>query len=181
MVIRGWRFVNVVLRRLHSRWNRRMCWNCDKKCSTANDREISTRLVFTAEYICVVGFTKSFRLLPRESSLSWSAKRMTFTLTLIGFFCLLLAFGVWLAVVAPVNSDVADALRSAPESVPMLWLRLRNRWEYGRAAGFVLQLVGFCAFVLSVLMETPKVWEGEKNPGRVSERTRERVMATHAR
>jgi len=45
---------------------------------------------------------------------------MTFTLTLIGFFCLLLAFGVWLAVVAPVNSDVADALRSAPESVPML-------------------------------------------------------------
>jgi|GEM_PF-5836907 len=29
------------LRRLHSRWNRRMCWNCDKKCSTANDREIS--------------------------------------------------------------------------------------------------------------------------------------------
>ena len=41
MVIRGWRFVNVVLRRLHSRWNRRMCWNCDKKCSTANDREIS--------------------------------------------------------------------------------------------------------------------------------------------
>jgi len=106
---------------------------------------------------------------------------MTFTLTLIGFFCLLLAFGVWLAVVAPVNSDVADALRSAPESVPMLWLRLRNRWEYGRAAGFVLQLVGFCALVLSVLMETPKVWEGEKNPGRVSERTRERVMATHAR
>jgi hypothetical protein len=47
-------------------------------------------------------------------------------LTLIGFFCLLLAFGVWLAVVAPVNSDVAHALRSAPESVPMLWLRLRN-------------------------------------------------------
>jgi hypothetical protein len=55
------------------------------------------------------------------------------------------------------NEEVADALRSAPESVPMVWLRLRNRWEYGHVAGFVLQLIGFCALVLSVLMETPKV------------------------
>lgn len=182
MVIRGWRFVNVGSCGACTHDGIGACAGTATK--NAVRRTIAKylyRLVFTAEYICVVGFTKSFRLLPRESSLSWSAKRMTFTLTLIGFFCLLLAFGVWLAVVAPVNSDVADALRSAPESVPMLWLRLRNRWEYGRAAGFVLQLVGFCAFVLSVLMETPKVWEGEKNPGRVSERTRERVMATHAR
>jgi hypothetical protein len=79
------------------------------------------------------------------------------------------------------NEEVADALRSAPESVPMVWLRLRNRWEYGHMAGFVLQLIGFCALVLSVLMETPKVWEGEKNAGRVLERTREPLMTTHAR
>jgi hypothetical protein len=79
------------------------------------------------------------------------------------------------------NEEVADALRSAPESVPMVWLRLRNRWEYGHVAGFVLQLAGFCALVLSVLMETPKVWEGEKSVGKVMGRTRGRVMATHAR
>ena len=79
------------------------------------------------------------------------------------------------------HEDVADTVRSAPESVPMLWLRLRNRWEYGHVAGFVLQLIGFCALVLSVLMETPKVWEGEKSATKVTERTRERVIATHAR
>jgi hypothetical protein len=35
-------------------------------------------------------------------------------------------------------------------------MRLRNRWEYGHAAGFVLQLIGFCSLLLSVLVETPK-------------------------
>ena len=79
------------------------------------------------------------------------------------------------------NEEVADALRSSPESVPMLWLRLRNRWEYGHVAGFVLQLIGFCALVLSVVMETPKVWKSEKSASKVLERTGERAMATHAR
>ena len=35
--------------------------------------------------------------------------------TLTGAGCLLLAFGIWLAVVAPVNSQVAAVFRSAPE------------------------------------------------------------------
>jgi hypothetical protein len=47
-------------------------------------------------------------------------------------------------------------MRSAPESVPAVWMRLRTRWEYGHVAGFVVQLVGLCALVLSVLVETPK-------------------------
>src|SRR5215510_14779253 len=76
--------------------------------------------------------------------------------TLAGACCLLLAFGIWLAVVAPVNSQVAVALRSAPESIPAVWMRLRNRWEYGHTAGFVMQLIGFCALVLAVLVETPQ-------------------------
>jgi hypothetical protein len=78
------------------------------------------------------------------------------------------------------NEEVADALRSAPESVPMVWLRLHNRWEYVHVAGFVLQLAD-SALVLSVLIETPKVWEGEKSVGKVMGRTRERGMAAHAR
>ena len=44
----------------------------------------------------------------------------TFRWTLAGALCLLLAFGTWLALVAPVNSAVTEALRSAPESVPVL-------------------------------------------------------------
>jgi hypothetical protein len=82
--------------------------------------------------------------------------RLCFGWTLAGALCLLLAFGIWLAVVAPVNGEVAEALQSAPESVPAVWMRLRHRWEYGHAAGFVVQLVEFCALVLSVIVQTPK-------------------------
>jgi len=77
------------------------------------------------------------------------------------------------------HEDVADTVRSARESVPMLWLRLRNRWEYGHVAGFVLQLAGFCALVQSVLIETPKFWQGEKSASKAPQR--ERIMATRAR
>src|SRR5262245_39347342 len=83
-------------------------------------------------------------------------RRPSFACALTGGVCLLLAFGVWLVVVAPVNREVAEALRTAPESVPAVWMQLRNRWEYGHAAGFVMQLIGFCALVLSVIVETPK-------------------------
>jgi hypothetical protein len=55
-----------------------------------------------------------------------------------------------------VNAHVADALQNAPASVPALWMQLRDRWEWGHAAGFVLQLAGFCALVVSVLIETPQ-------------------------
>src|SRR5262245_45848795 len=33
---------------------------------------------------------------------------------------------------------------------------LHNEWEYGHAGGFGAQLIGLCALVLSVLVETPK-------------------------
>jgi hypothetical protein len=76
--------------------------------------------------------------------------------TLAGALCLLLAFGLWLTIVAPVNGEVSEALQTAPASVPAVWMRLRTRWEYGHAAGFSVQLVGLCALVLSVLVETSK-------------------------
>src|SRR5215217_3359593 len=83
-------------------------------------------------------------------------RRPSFEWTLAGALCLLLAFGIWLTVVAPVNGEVTKALGSAPASVPAIWMRLRNRWEYGHAAGFVVQLIGVCMLLLSVLVETPK-------------------------
>jgi hypothetical protein len=82
-------------------------------------------------------------------------RRPAFGWTLAGASLLLLAFISWLALVAPVNREVADALRSAPESVPALWMRHRARWEYGHATGFALQLIGLAALVTSVLVETP--------------------------
>ena len=82
--------------------------------------------------------------------------RPAFGWTLAGACCLMLAFVVWLSVVAPVNAEVAETLAAAPASVPEVWMRLRNRWEYGHAAGFVIQVIGFGALLLSVLVETPQ-------------------------
>jgi hypothetical protein len=79
----------------------------------------------------------------------------SFGWTAAGAFCLVLAFGVWLAVVEPVNVKISEALQAAPASVPAIWSSLRYRWEYGHVAGFVVQLFGFCALLFSALVETP--------------------------
>lgn len=78
-----------------------------------------------------------------------------FQWTLFAAVCLGLAFISWILLVSPVNSQIASALGRAPQSVPALWMGLRDRWEYGHATGFVLQLVGFCALVKSLLEEIP--------------------------
>jgi hypothetical protein len=82
--------------------------------------------------------------------------RPAFGWTLTGALFLLLSFASWLLIVAPVNNEIADALEGAPETVPALWMEMRARWEYGHAAGFVLQLLGFAALVVSLLVDTHK-------------------------
>lgn len=82
--------------------------------------------------------------------------RPVFWWTFAGAMLLLLWFVSWLALVAPVNSQVAAALQSAPGSVSQLWTRSRERWEYGHAIGFIIQLLGFSALVISIIIETPK-------------------------
>jgi hypothetical protein len=74
-----------------------------------------------------------------------------FRWTLAGFLAYALAFGVWLAVVAPVNGTVATASATDPAALPRLWTTLRPRWELGHAAGFLLELLGLASLVWSVL------------------------------
>lgn len=90
-------------------------------------------------------FLLAFLLRGRHPAFGW---------TLAGAIGLLLGFASWLALVAPVNQEVAAAYVAVPASVPALWLRLRPRWKYGHATGFVLQLAGFCALLASILVET---------------------------
>ncbi|NLC55915.1 MAG: hypothetical protein GX774_03650 [Armatimonadetes bacterium] len=81
--------------------------------------------------------------------------RRAFVWAAAGTALYLLWFVSWLTLVAPVNREIASALEVAPGSVAELWLKLRARWEYGHAVGFVLELMGFCALVISVLVDTP--------------------------
>jgi len=113
-------------------------------------------------YFAIVGGVYQVGSIVMAAVLTFLVRRRqpSFWWTLTGACCLLLAFGIWLAVVAPVNSQVAEVLGSVPESVPAVWMRLRNQWEYGHAGGFIVQLVGLSALVLSVLVETPHLGHG---------------------
>ena len=88
-------------------------------------------------------------------ALAVRGRKPAFAWTLTGALLLLGAFIVWLVVVAPVNSEIATAVRLQAATVPALWEQLRYRWEYRHAAGFALQLCGYTALLISVLVETP--------------------------
>jgi hypothetical protein len=85
--------------------------------------------------------------------------------TFAGTVLLLLAFVVWCGVVAPVNSEIAEATLTNPEAVVHLWMALRGRWEYGHAAGFVLQLAGYCVLVISLFVDRPAGARYASGPG----------------
>jgi hypothetical protein len=72
-----------------------------------------------------------------------------------GCLALFLSFGLWLALVVPVNSEWARVMEAAPASAPEAYLRLRDRWEYGHVAAFLAWLMGFILLLVSVLVETP--------------------------
>ena len=120
MVIRGWRFVTLILAALALTMESAHVLELPQKMQYGAQMYSAVNTSLYRYFAIVDGVYQVGSIIAAEVLAFMVRKRMTFTLTLIGFFCLLLAFGVWLAVVAPVNSDVADALRSAPESVPML-------------------------------------------------------------
>ena len=92
----------------------------------------------------ILAIALAFALRGRGATCAWSAG---------GAAGLVVAFLIWLAVVQPVNIQVAHALAADPGSGPSIWTQLRTRWEYGHAAGFVAQLVGFSALLVSMLVE----------------------------
>jgi hypothetical protein len=95
----------------------------------------------------VAAFLLTLAVRDRKTVLAW---------TLAGALLLLAAFVGWLGLVAPVNGQIADAVRLHPETVPALWTTLRNRWEYGHATGFALQLCGYVALLISLVVDTSR-------------------------
>jgi hypothetical protein len=80
----------------------------------------------------------------------------TFRLALLGFLFLALSLMLWGALVAPVNSEWADALNAAPQSAATVYAKLRPRWEYGHVAAFAAWLAGYCVLQLSVFRESSR-------------------------
>jgi hypothetical protein len=157
MGLRAWRFITLLLAALALTMESAHVLELPQKMQY--DAQMYSAVNTTLyRYFAIVGGVYQVGSIVAAAVLTFLVhkRRPSFGWTLAGALCLLLAFGIWLAVVAPVNGEVAEALRSAPGSVPAIWMQLRHRWEYGHAAGFVVQLVGLCALVLSVLVETPQ-------------------------
>jgi hypothetical protein len=89
--------------------------------------------------------------------------RLAFWWTLAGTACFVVAHAIWWMFVFPANAQVAQW---TPGAVPTDWTRWRDQWEYTHAIRFGLMLAGLCAFVLSVLVETPRTYfdDGETSP-----------------
>ncbi|HON38731.1 MAG: hypothetical protein ACOX3E_11875 [Desulfomonilia bacterium] len=156
MLIQVWRFITLLLAALSLTMESAHVLELPQKMQY--DAQMYTAVNSTLyRYFALVGGVYQVSSIMASFVLVFLIRRhrQTFIWTLAGATTLLLAFVIWIAVVAPVNAEVAEAHRSAPETVPALWMQLRNRWEYGHAAGFIVQLIGYCALLISVIREIP--------------------------
>jgi hypothetical protein len=151
-----WRFLTIVLSALAL------------TMTSAHVLELPQKMTYTAEmyaavnttlyrYFAIIGGPYQIGSIVSAIVLTILVRRRSviFRWALVGTVLLLAAFVSWLILVLPVNREVAAALEASPETVSWLWQRLRDRWEYGHATGFVLHLAGFCAVVASVVRDTP--------------------------
>lgn len=73
----------------------------------------------------------------------------------MGTLGLALSLGLWSALVAPVNAEWGEAVRTAPGSASVAYRELRPRWEYGHVAAFAAWFAGFSVLLYSVVREVP--------------------------
>jgi hypothetical protein len=165
MFLSVWRFITVMLAALMLTMTSAHVLELPQKMQY--DAQMYTAVNTTLYlYFAIVGgaYTVSSILAAFVLAFLVRKRRRSFQLTLASAVCLLLAFGSWLILIAPVNGDIADALAKAPESVPSLWMQLRERWEYGHAVGFIITLTGFALLISSLLVEIPKDDPGKDIP-----------------
>lgn len=157
MLITSWRFLTLILAALSLTMESAHVLELPQKMQY--DAQMYSAVNTTLyKYFAIVGGVYQLGAIVLAGALAFLVRKRkrAFAWTLTGALCLALAFAIWLSAVAPVNGVVVEALRAAPETVPQVWMALRNRWEYGHAAGFVVQLLGLAALFVSVLVETPK-------------------------
>jgi hypothetical protein len=77
----------------------------------------------------------------------------TFYATLIATVCVGTGLAIWIAFVSPANTQMAQ-WSAVP--LPANWTDVRKQWEFGHAVSAILDLIGFGALVISVLLDTPK-------------------------
>ena len=156
MVLKAWRFATLLLAALALTMTSAHVLELPQKLEYGPElyATVNTTLY---RYFAIVGGAYTVSATVAAAGLAYLVRRRgkVFRWTLTGAACLVLAFISWLVLVQPVNREIAEALRVAPESVPALWMQLRSRWELGHAVGFVIQLLGYGALLGGALIDTP--------------------------
>jgi hypothetical protein len=75
-----------------------------------------------------------------------------FSLTVIATVSVAAGLGVWFARVSPANAEMS---RWSGVPLPENWTEVRRQWELGHATSAVLDMIGFGALILSVLLDKP--------------------------
>ena len=163
-MLRVWRFLAIILAALALTMTSAHVLEMPQKMQY--DAQLYSAVNTTMyRYFAIVGGVYSMGSIIAAGVLAFLVRRdrAVFRWALAGALLLVLWFVSWLTLVVPVNNQVATALQSSPAGVPALWLQLRRRWEYGHAIGVVLQLLGLCALLISVLVDTSRrVASGQK-------------------
>jgi uncharacterized membrane protein len=109
-------------------------------------------------YFAVVGGIYITAAIASACVLVWLVRRRhpAFEWAALGALFSILSLVSWLAIVRPVNAEVARAAAAGLGSLPEVWARLQHRWEYGHVTGFILQLIAFSALAISSVIETTK-------------------------
>ena len=91
---------------------------------------------------------------------AWLAYRLhatsSFRLAVGALICLVVSLGVWWVLVQPVNAEWARLIREAPDTpdtVVRAYVQMRDRWEYGHVAAFVVWLAGLGLLLLATLRQ----------------------------
>jgi hypothetical protein len=86
-------------------------------------------------------------------SIALRRRGAVFYLTLTATICVAAGRAVWFAAVSPANAQMAQ-WHVLP--LPANWTDVRRQREFGHAASAILDLIGFGALLLSVIVDTPK-------------------------
>jgi hypothetical protein len=123
------------------------------------DPELYTEVTSTLyRYYGTVGGPIQVLAILSSVTLSLMTRRSRgFWLTVTGTFCLIVSLGLWFVLVQPVNVEWGNVLQTGPRSaVVQSYLQLRERWEYGHMAAFIVWFFGVALLTLSVIADTPE-------------------------
>jgi hypothetical protein len=86
-----------------------------------------------------------------------SRRSRGFRLTVAGTCCLIVSLALWFVLVQPVNVEWGNVWQTGPRSaVVQSYLKLRERWEYGHVAAFIVWFCGVALLILSIIADTPQ-------------------------